>query len=322
MNELLRKILFLPPQSSTISPAIDHLHYFVILTTMGGALLITVVGFWMVVRFRRRAEHEPEREQPGPAVPMWLEGGVIAFLLGLFLLWWLIGFRQYVRIRVAPADSMEVYVTAKQWMWQFSYPEGSHSIATLVVPAKKPVKLIMTARDVIHSFYVPDFRVKQDVLPGRYTTLWFEANQPGTHQILCAEFCGMGHSMMRGEVVVLDAADYGRWLAGDTHEPGAGEDLAAIGERTAADHGCLRCHTLDGTPHIGPSWKGLYLSKRELTSGQTVIADEAYLTESMMDPATKIVLGFKPVMPSFSGRLAPGETAAIVALIKSLRGEP
>jgi cytochrome c oxidase subunit 2 len=319
MNELLRRLLFLPPQSSTVAASVDHLHYFVILTTMGGALFITVVGFWMVIRFRRPSEDSPPREQPVPRMSPWIEGGVVAGLLALFCLWWLIGFLQYVRMRVPPENTLDLYLTAKQWMWKFSYPDGNHSISTLYVPAGRPVKLIMTSRDVIHSFYVPDFRVKQDVLPGRYTTVWFQADQPGTHQILCAEMCGAGHSTMRGEVVVLDAHDYQRWLGGTRNLE---TSILSTGEKAAAEHGCLRCHTLDGTPHIGPTWVGLYRSTVPLAGGATIVADEAYLTESMMDPLAKIHRGFQAVMPSYQGQLLPGETAAIVELIKSLREAP
>jgi cytochrome c oxidase subunit II len=338
MNELMRRLLFLPPQSSTVASAIDHLHYFVITTTMVGALFITIVGFWLVIRFRRPSGAAiPPREEPAPKVPLWMEVAVVGGLLSLFCFWWLIGFLQYVRVRVPPENTLDIHVTAKQWMWKFSYSDGNHSIATVYVPAGRAVKLIMTSRDVIHSFYVPDFRVKQDVLPGRYTTLWFQADRPGTHQILCAEFCGAGHSTMRGEVVVLDPADYTRWLEGTRAlskveatryiEPAAVDEfqpidqlpLVELGERAAADHGCLRCHTLDGTPHIGPSFVGLYQSTVPLTDGQTARVDEAYITESMMDPRVKVHRGFQPVMPSYHGLIRPAETGAIIELIKSLR---
>jgi cytochrome c oxidase subunit 2 len=225
-------------------------------------------------------------------------------------------------------------------MWEFAYPEGARSIAALYVPAGQPIKLIMTARDVIHSFYVPDFRIKQDVIPGRYTTVWFQSNQIGKHPILCAEYCGAGHSTMRGEVVVLEPADYARWLEGLPErrpapplayvEPAVIDDFAVqqkldlvrIGERAAAEHGCLRCHTLDGTPHIGPTWAGLYLKHVRFADGSTAVADEGYLTESMMDPAAKQVAGFALVMPSYFGLIRPAETAGIVELIRSLRDVP
>ncbi|MCA1664490.1 MAG: cupredoxin domain-containing protein, partial [Myxococcales bacterium] len=271
--------------------------------------------------------------------PASIEALIVGGLFSLFFAWWVIGFRQYVRARVAPENSYDIYVSAKQWMWKFAYPEGSRSIAQLYVPAGRPVKLIMSSRDVIHSFYVPDFRLKQDVLPGRYTTLWFTVKEPGTHQIFCAEYCGTNHSTMRGEVIALDPADFGKWLAangGDdtTTPPPPDRDpslalelgrsrpmsLVRLGQEVSAQQGCLRCHTLDGTPHIGPTWAGLFGASVALADGSRVTVDEAYLTESMMDPLAHIRAGYQPVMPSYLGRLHPAETAAIVALIKSLAG--
>jgi cytochrome c oxidase subunit 2 len=335
MNELLRRILFLPPQASSVAREIDTLHYFVIITTMLGAILVTGVGAYFVVRYRARGL-QTQRREPAPRLPFWMEAGSIVGLFGLFFFWWTIGFAQYVRVRVAPPDALEVYVTAKQWMWKFAYPDGHHTIAAVYVPAGRPVKLIMTSRDVIHSFYVPDFRIKQDVVPGRYTTAWFSVNEAGTHQILCAELCGVGHSTMRGEVVALDPADYARWLAAGSSEPLAGPvdehptsvdrfepreslSLPRAGVRAAAERGCLRCHTLDGTPHIGPTWLGLYRSSVPPSDGTAVIADEAYLTESMMDPLFRLHRGFPPVMPTYQGALPAPDVASIVELIKSLR---
>jgi cytochrome c oxidase subunit 2 len=339
MNDLLRRILFLPPQRSSFAADLDGLHYFVIIVTMLGATLVALVAAFFVIRYRRRSD-----DVLGPfpdadvRAPLLFEIGAVVLLVALFLGWWVMGMRQYVRMRVAPEGAGTVYVTAKQWMWKFAYPEGPNSIARLYVPARRPVKLVMTSRDVIHSFFVPAFRIKYDVLPGRYTTLWFEATEPGTYPILCAEYCGTEHSVMRGEVVALDPADYARWLgdhgaaagvAAQVYEPpatpGVGTpreqlNLARVGENVAAEQGCMRCHTADGTPHIGPTWAGLYRSSVPLEDGKTVVADEAYLTESIMDPLARIHRGFQPVMPSFLGRLQPAEVAAIVEYIRSLAG--
>ena len=339
MNELLRRLLLLPPQASTIAPAIDHLHFVVIATTIAGASgLALMAGYW-IVRYRRSEPDgvEPAREAPS-RTPTWLEGVIVGGLFTLFFVFWVVGFRQYVRARVAPPDTYDVYVSAKQWMWKFAYPDGGHSIAQLYVPAGRPVKLIMSSRDVIHSFYVPDFRLKQDVLPGRYTTLWFTVKEPGKHAIFCAEYCGTNHSTMRAEVIALDPADFGKWLAANAHadtetaEPGDDDpsvstvlgpsrpmSLVRLGQLVAAQQGCLRCHTLDGTPHIGPTFAGLFGASVALTDGSRATVDEAYLTESMMDPMARIRAGYQAVMPSYLGRLRPAETAAVVALIKSLR---
>mgnify|MGYP001239093268 FL=1 len=265
--------------------------------------------------------------------------GLYLGLFGLFILFWGIGFRQFVNMSVPPDDAIDVYVTAKQWMWKFSYPEGRASVGVLYVPAGRPVRLHLTSRDVIHSFFVPEFRIKRDAVPGMYTTAWFEATRPGRFQILCAELCGTGHSMMRGEVVVLREMDFMAWLddrvplddrgefaAGmpgerDRTEPRgleAPRRLAELGRTAAARHGCLECHTIDGTPHIGPTWLGLYGSRELMEDGEEVVVNPAYITESMMDPQARIVAGFPPVMPSFLGQISPAETAAIIEYMKSL----
>ncbi len=344
MNDFVRRILLLPVQGSALARSIDHLHYFVIFTTMAGWLGVTLVAVYFVIKYRRRSPTQTTR-QVKATIPY--EATVIGTLLFLFILWWALGYSRYVAIREPPANAMEVYVTGKQWMWKFSYPDGRSSLSVLTVPAGQPVKLLMTSRDVIHSFFLPDFRVKQDVLPGRYTQLWFTADKPGTYQIFCAEYCGLLHSNMWGSVVALSPQDWERWLAetsprglaggpGSATAPAVGKEAAftpqvpitsATGQsfgladqgRAVADRfGCFNCHTTDGRPHIGPSWKGLYGATVEMDNGDRVVADESYLTESMMDPRKRIVRGFQPVMPSYQGILGPAETAALVELIKSL----
>ncbi|HVV17263.1 MAG TPA: cytochrome c oxidase subunit II [Polyangia bacterium] len=359
VNELLRRILFLPPQSSTMAPEIDHLHFFVIGTTMVGAAAVGLLAVYWVIKYRAPEGAPLWSPTPAPATPTWLELMLGGGLLTLFCVWWFIGYMQYVHLRVSPENALDVYVTAKQWMWKFAYADGQSSVSSLYVPTGRPIRVLLTSRDVIHSFFVPDFRIKQDAVPGRYTTAWFEVTEPGVHQVLCAEYCGTGHSVMRGQVVALDPADYARWLAGGPSadvvgglgehpraplpevsgltvagphdvEPASEEEfpraelvnLVRVGTEASAQQGCLRCHTLDGTPHIGPTWAGLYRNKVPLTTGQTVVADEAYLTESMMDPLAKVHAGYAPVMPSYHGLLAPAETAAIVELIKHLRDVP
>jgi cytochrome c oxidase subunit 2 len=331
LNELFRRMLFLPPQASTMAAEVDALHYFVISATMLGAFLITVVGAVFVIRYRHSPDAPLAREQRGVTPPRWAEIGAIGGLFGLFCLWWVIGYLQYVRLRVAPENTLDIYVTGKQWMWKAAYPDGQQTIANIYVPSGRAVRVVLASRDVIHSFYVPDFRIKQDVVPGRTTIAWFEAPAPGVHQILCAEYCGTGHSFMRGQVVVLTPSDYARWLdrgrtgvppAEEAAEPAQPTDLVRVGEAAAAQQGCLRCHTLDGTPHIGPSWGGLYRASVPLSSGAHIIADEAFLTESMMDPLAKVHQGYLPVMPSYHGLLSPGEVGAILELIKSIATGP
>jgi cytochrome c oxidase subunit 2 len=204
-------------------------------------------------------------------------------------------------------------------MWKFSYPDGRSSMDVLTVPEGRPVKLVMTSRDVIHSFYVPAFWMKHDVVPGRYYVAWFEASAAGSYPIECAEYCGVDHSRMLGRVDVLSAGDYAAWL--EAH-PRATADLVAAGREVAARRGCLNCHTLDGQPHVGPTWARLYGAPVVLEGGRTVVADDAYLTRSMMDPQADVVAGFKGVMPTYRGVLEEPEVAALVELIRYVATTP
>jgi len=312
MNELLRRALDLPPQASSFARHIDYLHY----TVIGSAFIVCFLAFLLIFYFAIRFRERPGHKVKGK-LPHWVEVGLAGFTLSAFIVWWVVGFAQFREMRTPPRDAMKVYVVAKQWMWAFVYPNGAAAEQDLRVPVGQPVELTMTSRDVIHSFYVPAFRVKQDVLPGRMTTVWFTATEPGTYAIECAEYCGAGHSRMHGQVVVLPPREYAAWSSG--HQA---TDLATTGEKLAAEYGCLRCHTVDGTPHLGPSWKGLYGSTIPLEGGGTVVADDAYLTESMMDPPAKLHLGYPPLMPTFLGRLSGPEAAAIVEYIRSLRSTP
>ena len=332
MNELLRKLLFLPDQASTFARDVDRLHYFVILTTFVMSTAVGLTAIFFFVRYRRRSETQTT---PHIEPKAWMEALFIVVPLFFFTLWFFLGYREYVRQATPPSDAMDIYVMGKKWMWKFAWPDGPNSINVLRVPAGRPVRLLMTSRDVIHSFYVPEFRIKQDVLPGRYSQTWFNAVTPGRYQILCAEYCGAGHSIMRGEVIVLKPQEYEDWLAMQRRGLVTRQDasptaldfalplgnLVDQGRRIAAEQGCLKCHSTDGTRHIGPTWLDLYHRREKLSDGSSVDADEAYLTESMMDPAAKIVAGFQPVMPSFQGKIASPEVAALVEYIKSLQSD-
>ncbi len=317
MNALLRALLDLPPEASTFAFGVDVLHYFVITATMLGATFVFLLAILFLVRSRRRAPGELTPQVEGSTAR---ESTLVGFLLTLFVVFWIVGATQYDRMMTPPPDAMPVYVTAKQWMWKFSYADGRSSMDVLTVPVGRPIKLVMTSRDVIHSFYVPAFRMKHDVLPGRYYAAWFQATTTGTFDIRCAEYCGVSHSRMLGSVRVLSADDYRRWL--ETVTPGDRNDLAAEGLTVAARRGCLSCHTIDGQPHIGPSWAGLYGSSVKLDDGRTVVADDAYLTRSMMEPAGDVVAGFKPVMPTYRGVLEEPEVAALLELIASIQNRP
>jgi len=329
MNELFRKLLFLPEQGSAYAQQVDQLHYFVVTMTMIGFVGVATALFYFVIRYRRRREGESTPHvSPRPLH----EALFVAGPLALFLLWFAIGYPLFVRLTTPPKDAIDVYVMGKKWMWKYAYPGGPGGIDTLHVPAGRPVRLLLTSRDVIHSFYLPAFRIKQDAVPGRYTQTWFQADRPGRYEIFCAEYCGIGHSSMLGELVVMPPEKFDEWLesarrsqavaaAQDSvqQDPSPTTTLAEQGRRLSAEYGCLKCHSVDGTRHIGPSWLGLYQRKELLESGATVAADEGYITESMMDPRAKVVKGYQAVMPTFQGRIPAPEIAAIVEFIKTLR---
>lgn len=331
MMALIRAILALPEGASSVADEIDLLHTFVISVTMIMSTYVFLTAAWFTVRYHRKRDDQLTK----PVFATLRHELIVIFgILGLFLLCWVIGFRQYVHLRDAPDDADTVYVDAKQWMWKFAYSDGRASNDILTVPMGRPIRLVMTSRDVIHSFYVPSFRVKQDVLPGRYTTVWFEATKPGTYPIWCAEYCGVSHSLMRGQVVVLPLADYAMWRGDPAsrrvpeadcgHGPGTcgGDDLASKGREIAERRQCVACHTLDGQRHIGPTWSKLWGSEVVLSDGRHVIADDAYLTRSMMEPSVDVVAGYRDLMPTYQGMLPEPEVAALLELIRSLRKGP
>ncbi len=329
MNELFRRLLFLPEQASTFAQRVDRLHYFVIATTMVMSTLVGVAALLLFVRYRRRSETQTTLYV---VTSRRTEAIFVTVPLLFFLAWFAIGYRDFVGLSTPPRDAIDVYVMAKQWMWKFSYPDGPSAVETLHLPANRPVRLLLTSRDVIHSFYVPQFRIKQDALPGRYSSVWFEPTKPGRYEILCTEYCGLSHSRMRGEVVVLEPAAYDAWL--DRHRPERPErqdavaalpaamEMAEQGRRLSLGLGCSRCHSADGTVQIGPTWAGLYRRPTPLADGGRVVADEAYLSESIVDPGAKVVAGFAPLMPSYRGRVGASEVAALLEYIKSLREAP
>jgi cytochrome c oxidase subunit II len=330
-NDWMRKALNLPPQASTIAEKVDQLHFFVITVSTLAAVGIGLAAVFLFAKYRYRGKRMIGQEvQPG----IWFELVCVAGPLAFFLLWFFIGFKQYIEICTVPDDAMEVYVMGKKWMWKFAYPDGPNAVGVLRVPVGRPVKLLMTSRDVIHSFFIPAFRLKKDVVPGRYSELWFTATIPGSYEVFCAEYCGTGHSMMRAEVVAMKPDEFDQWLAAqrnasiarqqDSYQsaqepPRTEANMVLQGQRLAGEKGCLKCHSVDGSPHIAPTWLGMYHRREQLSTGETIRIDEAYITESMMDPTAKLVAGYGPVMPTFMGKLTAPESAAIVEYIKSLR---
>jgi cytochrome c oxidase subunit 2 len=347
MDELIRRLLFLPEQATEMAVSVDRLHFVVIMTTMLGFAALAGAATYFVFAYRKKRDFATTpRVEPN----FIFESLAVGIPTVLFLAWFFVGYKQYVDFDTPPANSMEVYVMGKQWMWKFNYPDGPSSIGVLTVPAKRPVKLLMTSRDVIHSFFIPAFRVKRDALPGRYTEMWFQATKPGRYPVYCAEYCGLNHSSMLAEVVVLEPNEYDAWferqkrglkgtqdagglprveLTSQVGLPPGSEPvitpatgtLVEQGRTAAAKQGCLKCHSVDGSAHIGPTWRDLFGATIKLKTGETLVANEEYITESMMDPLAKVVAGYEPVMPTYQGRITPAETAAIIEYIKSLRSE-
>ncbi len=330
MNELLRNLLNLPPQATELAKDIDMLHYIVAATTMLGSFGTLALMVIFLVRYRKSKVGDKTTRVE---VPLPLEIAFVVIPLIIFLAWFQIGFKQYVRLSTPPKESIDVYVMGKKWMWKFAYPHGPNGLNVLRVPANRPVRLLITSRDVLHSFFVPAFRVKMDAVPGRYSQTWFTALTPGTYPIYCAEYCGTAHSMMLGQVVVMEPEAYDAWVIesqrGLGHAANAGAepnrmedlqgDMVTQGKRLAAEQGCFKCHSANGETHIGPSWLNMYGAKHKMQDGEELLVDEAYITESMMDPNAKQLAGYKLVMPTYFGKLQATETAAIVEYIKSLR---
>jgi cytochrome c oxidase subunit 2 len=291
---------------------VDALYIYLLLVSGVMTAIIFVGVAVLAIKYRR----VPGREAHPIEGSLILEIGwtVLPFFVMLtFFVWGTVLFFQE---RTPPANATEVYVVAKQWMWKIEHMEGQREINELHVPTGENVKLIMTSQDVIHSFFIPAFRIKQDVLPGRYTTLWFKATKPGTYHLFCAEYCGTSHSGMGGDIVVMDPQDYAEWMAGGPALP-----LQDTGRALFAQLGCATCHRSDAKGR-GPSLVDIYNSPVHLEDGRTVTADENYVRESILDPTAKIVNGYKSVMPAFQGIVSDEQLNALVAYVKSLSEPP
>jgi cytochrome c oxidase subunit 2 len=305
-------IPFWPESASTTAGHVDALYIFLVLVSAIMTVLIYTTLAVFAVRFRRRKGRAAEQIE-GSHV---LEITWSMIPLGVFLSFFVWGAVIYFQERTPPKDATEVYTVAKQWMWKFEHAEGQREINELHVPVGRDVKLIMTSQDVIHSFFVPAFRIKQDVLPGRYTTFWFHATKPGTYHVFCAEYCGTQHSGMIGWVIVMEPRDYEAWMSGGGNQP-----LAVTGQKLFSELGCITCHRSD-TQGRGPNLAGVFGKAVLLEDGRTVMADENYVRESILEPQAKVVRGFKPVMPTFQGQVSDEQLSALVAYVKSLAQAP
>lgn len=296
-----------PPQASTIAGEVDAL----VLLLLGASLLIAASIFVLIVVFCVKYRRRPERdigESARRSAPIELVWTVVPAFLALVPFVW--GARIYLQEAVPPADSLEILVVAKQWMWKAEQPGGQWEIDAVHVPTGRPVKLTMTSQDVIHSFYVPAFRVKADVLPGRYTTLWFQATQPGAYALECTQYCGTDHAVMIGQVVAMSPGDYALWLTGGA---GADNSPAARGRKVFLQYGCVECHETGRAPNLN----GVFGTRVQLSDGSSVVADEAYLREIILT-SDRVPLGYQHDMPPFGGVLSDEEVSLVITYIKSI----
>jgi cytochrome c oxidase subunit 2 len=295
--------------ASTLGLEVDTLFLAMLLITGLVAVGVAVCIAIFTIRYRRGSR--ADRSHP-PARVRWIEITWTATPLAIFLaifLWSSVVFSKFYN---PPRDSLRIHVLAKQWMWKIEHDNGRREIDQLHVPLGRPVELIMTSQDVIHSFFVPAFRLKQDVLPGRYTRVWFTATRPGRFSLFCAEYCGTNHAGMFGGVIVMRPPDYARWLASAPEQP----DLATRGFEIYRRAGCSGCHEPTSTVHA-PDLHGLFGRPVHLADGSTVMADEQYLRDSILLPQKQVVAGFDPVMPSFQGQLGEEDLVALLAFIES-----
>jgi cytochrome c oxidase subunit 2 len=302
-----------PARASSTAGNVDALYIF--LVTISGFMCLAIFTLIVVfaLRYRRRPGVYAEQIEGSNALE--LTWSILPFGIFLFIFVWAAAI--YFQERTPPKDSTDVYTVAKQWMWKFQHIEGQREINELHVPVGRDVRMIMTSQDVIHSFYVPAFRIKQDVLPGRYTIAWFHATKAGTYHLFCAEYCGTMHSGMIGDVVVMEPAQYEQWLGGGA----ATGSLANTGQGLFGSLGCSTCHRFD-TQGRGPNLTGIFSKPVLLEDGRTVTADENYIRESILSPSAKVVSGFKPIMPTFQGIVSEEQVNALVAYIKSLSPQP
>lgn len=331
----------LPVQGSTFATSVDTIYYFILWVSIISFIgVIGAMGYFMWA-YRRRSDADVTAYIEGHT-PTEVIMSTVLFILVMWMFFW--GYAEYDRMRTMPYDAISINILGKQWNWDFTYPNGrtvNSKTESFLVPSGRKIKLVMTSKDVIHGFFVPDFRIKQDVVPGMYTTLWFEPTLPGDHQLLCTQFCGTDHSGMLGTIRVVEPAEYDAWQRswemskvaelsaaaaslGANKKPGAVtaapaiEGPAARGKKLFADRACTSCHTVDGKPGIGPTLAGVFGHPVELVDGQTVKADENYLRESIVNAATKVVKGFQPIMPPYQGQLTTEEVTDLIEYIKTL----
>lgn len=306
---------WLPEAASVTAQNVDPLFYFVLYLVSFFLLMITVFMVIYTIKYRRKT---PGQRTSAIKGNHWIEiiWTTIPTLIVIFIFAW--GFRDWMVLNVPPGNALNVRVTGQKWTWTFEYPKEGITSTELVVPVGRPVKLIMSSVDVIHSFFVPQFRIKRDVIPNRYSVIWFEATHTGTYDVFCTEYCGAGHSQMLTAVKVLSEREYDEWVSsgGDT----GAEGLSSVdyGKQQFTKQGCNVCHSVEGVKLVGPPLNGLFGKKETLMGGIKAAVDDNYLRESLMDPNAKVVEGFAPAMPTYKGRLNDKQVNALIDYLKSL----
>ncbi len=308
MSARLLPFQLFPEQASTIAPRVDALLFFLLGVSGFFAVVIAALIVFFGFKYRRRAGNEVAEQIEG-SDRLEIAWTIVPFVLLMVMYAW--GAGLYFRLYTPPPDALEVTAVGKQWMWKFQHLSGQREINELHVPVGRAVKMLMTSQDVIHSFFVPAFRVKQDVIPGRYSSIWFEATKVGDYHLFCAEYCGTAHSGMIGSVVVMEPAEFQQWLAG-----GPEGSPAAAGEKLFHDLGCVTCHRADAQARC-PQLAGLLGRTVRLADGRTVTADETYVRESIVDPGAKIVAGYENIMPTYQGLVNEEQLLELVAYVKS-----
>jgi cytochrome c oxidase subunit II len=301
---------FFPQQASAQAGQVDAIYFFMVAVTAFFSILIAGLVIFFAVKYRRR-----HRDEVGVAIhgslALELLWTIIPFFIVMVMFAW--GAKVFFDLYRPPTGAMEIYVVGKQWMWKVQHLDGQREINELHIPVGRPVKLIMGSEDVLHSFYIPEFRTKADVIPGRYNHLWFTATRPGTYKLYCAEYCGTKHSGMIGTVTAMEPHDFQAWLSGGRAE----DSPVAAGQKLFQDLACNTCHLTD-TQGRGPMLANLFGKQVELQGGGTVTVDEAYIRESIVHPQAKVVAGFQPIMPTFQGLVTEEQLLQLITYVKSL----
>ena len=310
LERWLNNSALFPREASTIAPYMDALYFFLLGMTVTGVVLVGGIVTTFSLRYRRSV-HPVATQIEGSTL---LEATWTIIPLGIFLVTFVWGALLYFRIYNPPVNSMNIYIVGKQWMWKAEHPGGQHEINALHVPTGQNIQLTMISQDVFHSFSIPDFRIKREVIPGRYSTVWFNATTPGEYHLFCTQYCGTNHSQMIGTITALSPADYKKW----TEESTSGMSLAQNGERLFASMGCNACHSGNAAAR-GPSLAGVYGSTLQLTNGAQALVNDAYLRDAILNPSQHVTAGYSPIMPTYQGQISEDGLIDLVEYLKNLQ---